>query len=173
MKHESSTQEIPEHGEVPRHVAIIMDGNGRWAAERGLPRFEGHRRGMEAVRAAVRAAPDLGVDYLTLFSFSSENWSRPAAEVEALFGLLRIFIQSDLAELHERGTRIRVSPTGTLEQILLGPASTDDGSQNLAEALRTAMGMCGARTIRDFQQAELVVAPSIKTEGKQIQRAQA
>jgi undecaprenyl diphosphate synthase len=92
----------------PLHVGIIMDGNGRWAAERGLPRVEGHRRGMDAVREAVRAAPELGVDYLTLFSFSSENWSRPEAEVEALFALLRIFIQSDLAELHERGVKITV-----------------------------------------------------------------
>jgi undecaprenyl diphosphate synthase len=92
----------------PLHVGIIMDGNGRWAAERGLPRVEGHRRGMEAVRETVRAAPELGVDYLTLFSFSSENWARPESEVEALFALLRIFIQSDLAELHERGSRITV-----------------------------------------------------------------
>ena len=85
-----------------------MDGNGRWAAERSLPRVEGHRRGMEAVREAVRTAPELGVGYLTLFSFSSENWARPETEVEALFGLLRIFIQSDLAELHERRARITV-----------------------------------------------------------------
>ena len=92
----------------PLHVGIIMDGNGRWAAEHGLPRVEGHRRGMEAVRETVRAAPELGVDYLTLFSFSSENWARPEAEVEALFTLLRLFIRSDLAELHERRAKITV-----------------------------------------------------------------
>lgn len=92
----------------PAHVAIIMDGNGRWAAERGLSRLEGHRRGMEAVRAAVRTAPDLGVQVLTVYSFSSENWSRPDHEVEGLFALLRIFIQSDLADLHERNVRISV-----------------------------------------------------------------
>ena len=92
--------------EGPLHVGIIMDGNGRWAAERGLPRSEGHRRGMDAVRETVRAAPQFGVEYLTLFSFSSENWARPDAEVETLFGLLRVFILSDLAELHERGVRI-------------------------------------------------------------------
>lgn len=92
----------------PIHVGIIMDGNGRWAAERGLTRFEGHRRGMEAVREAVRAAPELGVGYLTVFSFSSENWARPDAEVDALFGLLRIFIQSDLADLHERRARVTI-----------------------------------------------------------------
>lgn len=94
--------------EQPLHVGIIMDGNGRWAAERGLTRFEGHRRGMEAVREAVRAAPELGVGYLTVFSFSSENWARPDAEVDALFGLLRMFIQSDLADLHERRARVTI-----------------------------------------------------------------
>ena len=77
---------------VPRHVAIIMDGNGRWAAARGLPRSEGHRRGVEALRRTVRAAGDLGIGILTLFSFSSENWSRPAAEIRDLMGLLRRFI---------------------------------------------------------------------------------
>src|SRR5215813_13812068 len=85
---------------VPRHVAIIMDGNGRWAAARGLPRAEGHRRGVEALRRTVRAAGDLGIGILTIFSFSSENWSRPAPEVRELMGLLRRFIRNDLAELH-------------------------------------------------------------------------
>jgi undecaprenyl diphosphate synthase len=93
---------------VPVHVGIIMDGNGRWAAARGLPRTEGHRRGVEAVRETVRAAGSLGIEYLTLFSFSSENWTRPPAEVQFLFGLLRMFIQSDLATLHKQGVRIRV-----------------------------------------------------------------
>src|ERR1043166_7385419 len=74
---------------APRHVAIIMDGNGRWAAQRGLPRVEGHRRGVEALRRAVRAAGDLGIDFLTIFSFSSENWSRPPAEVRELMSTLR------------------------------------------------------------------------------------
>jgi undecaprenyl diphosphate synthase len=93
---------------VPVHVGIIMDGNGRWAAARGLPRTEGHRRGVEAVRETVRAGAALGIEYLTLFSFSSENWSRPPAEVQFLFGLLRMFIQSDLATLHNENVRIRV-----------------------------------------------------------------
>jgi undecaprenyl diphosphate synthase len=95
-------------GDVPRHVAIIMDGNGRWAAERGLPRSEGHRRGVEAVRRTVTAASDLGIGHLTLFSFSSENWSRPPDEVSFLFGLLRFFIRRDLAELHQEGVRVTV-----------------------------------------------------------------
>jgi undecaprenyl diphosphate synthase len=93
---------------VPRHVAIIMDGNGRWAARRGLPRVEGHRRGLEAVRRAVRAASDLGIDYLTIYAFSSENWRRPAEEVSDLMFLLKRFIRHDLADLHASGVRVRI-----------------------------------------------------------------
>ncbi|WP_342363396.1 isoprenyl transferase [Terrarubrum flagellatum] len=85
-----------------------MDGNGRWAAGRGLPRLEGHRRGVEALRRTVRAATDLGVEYLTFFSFSSENWRRPAQEVSDLMGLLKLFIRRDLATLHDSNVRIRV-----------------------------------------------------------------
>ena len=93
---------------APRHVAIIMDGNGRWAAQRGLPRVEGHRRGVEAVRRAVRAAGELGIEYLTIFSFSAENWSRPQAEVFELMGLLRRFVRNDLVELHRANVRVRI-----------------------------------------------------------------
>ena len=92
----------------PRHSAIIMDGNGRWARARGLPRSVGHRRGIEAVRATVRAAGELGVEFLTLFAFSSENWSRPAEEVDDLLGLLKMFIRRDLADLHKEGVRVRI-----------------------------------------------------------------
>jgi len=98
----------PDHPGTPAHVAIIMDGNGRWAAARGLPRAEGHRRGVEALRRVVRAANELGIVYLTIFSFSSENWSRPASEIGDLFGLLRRFIRNDLATLHRDGVRVRV-----------------------------------------------------------------
>jgi undecaprenyl diphosphate synthase len=94
--------------EAPRHVAIIMDGNGRWAAARGLPRGEGHRRGVEALRRTVRAAGELGISFLTIFSFSSENWSRPIAEVTELMGLLRRFVRNDLAELHQSNVRVRI-----------------------------------------------------------------
>jgi undecaprenyl diphosphate synthase len=94
--------------EVPRHVAIIMDGNGRWAAARGLPRVEGHRRGVEALRSTVRAATDLGISVLTIFSFSSENWSRPSSEIGDLMALLRRFIRKDLAELHKSNVRVRI-----------------------------------------------------------------
>ena len=93
---------------APRHVGIIMDGNGRWAAARGLPRLEGHRRGVEAVRRTVRAAGEMGVKYLTLYSFSAENWSRPVQEVSDLMGLLKRFIRNDLADLHKNGVRVRI-----------------------------------------------------------------
>ena len=92
----------------PSHVAIIMDGNGRWALARGLPRFEGHRRGVEAVRRAVRSAIEHEVQFLTIYSFSSENWSRPPEEVAMLMGLLKRFIRNDLAELNAHGVRVRV-----------------------------------------------------------------
>jgi undecaprenyl diphosphate synthase len=92
----------------PAHVAIIMDGNGRWAKARGLPRLAGHRAGVEALRNCVRAAPKLGIEWLTVYAFSSENWSRPKAEVSDLMGLLKLFIRRDLAELHQSGVRVRV-----------------------------------------------------------------
>jgi undecaprenyl diphosphate synthase len=97
----------PDQG-PPRHVAIIMDGNGRWAAERGLPRAMGHRKGVEAVRRTVKAAIELEIAYLTIYSFSSENWSRPAEEIDDLMGLMKRFIRQDLAELHQNNVRIRV-----------------------------------------------------------------
>ena len=93
---------------APTHVGIIMDGNGRWALARGLPRFEGHRRGVEAVRRAVRAASEFGVSYLTIYGFSTENWSRPSDEVAVLMGLLRRFVHNDLADLHANDVRVRI-----------------------------------------------------------------
>jgi undecaprenyl diphosphate synthase len=93
---------------IPRHVAIIMDGNGRWASARGLPRGEGHRRGVEALRKTVRAAGEIGISFLTIFSFSAENWSRPPSEIRDLMGLLRRFIRNDLAELHQNRVKVRV-----------------------------------------------------------------
>ncbi|KQU50856.1 UDP pyrophosphate synthase [Bosea sp. Leaf344] len=92
----------------PCHVAIIMDGNGRWAKMRNLPRQEGHRRGLEALRRTVRHAAELGIEVLTLYSFSTENWRRPQAEVSFLLGLLRRFVEKDLAELAEAGLRVRI-----------------------------------------------------------------
>jgi undecaprenyl diphosphate synthase len=93
---------------APLHVGVIMDGNGRWAAQRSLPRFEGHRRGVEALRRTVRAAIDFGIGYLTVYSFSSENWSRPKDEVRGLMGLLKRYIRNDLADLHANNVRVRV-----------------------------------------------------------------
>ena len=98
----------PAMNSLPRHVAIIMDGNGRWAGARGLPRAAGHRQGVEALRRTVRAAGALGIECLTLYSFSSENWSRPASEVRFLLELLKRFIRTDVAELHREGVRIFV-----------------------------------------------------------------
>ena len=93
---------------VPRHVALIMDGNGRWAKARGLPRSAGHRAGAEAARAAVRAAGEAGVECLTLYAFSSENWRRPAAEINELTGLLRFYVKKELESLHREGIRLKI-----------------------------------------------------------------
>ena len=92
----------------PAHVAIIMDGNGRWAKARGLPRIAGHRRGAESVRRAITAAAELGISYLTLFGFSSENWKRPSDEINDLMGLLRHYLRGEIAELHQQSVRFKV-----------------------------------------------------------------
>ena len=98
----------PAQPRIPAHVAIIMDGNGRWARARGLPRVAGHREGAEAISRALRAAGEMGISYLTLFGFSSENWKRPADEIQDLMGLLRRYLQSEVAELQKNGVRLRV-----------------------------------------------------------------
>src|SRR5271155_4152007 len=99
---------VPLPLRMPRHIAIIMDGNGRWAQARGLPRIAGHRRGAEALRRTVIAPSELGIPYLTLFGFSSENWKRPFEEVDDLMGLLRHYLRGEIAELHRNGARLRV-----------------------------------------------------------------
>ena len=104
----SSTREIPPVGDVPTHLAVIMDGNGRWARRRYLPRIAGHRRGVEAVRAVIRACMERGVSYLTLFAFSSENWRRPADEVSFLMQLFMRALKSEVRRLHDNGVRFRV-----------------------------------------------------------------
>ena len=98
---------LPDTHTPPTHVGIIMDGNGRWAQFRGMPRIAGHRRGMESVRVAVSTAVELGIQYLTLYGFSIENWKRPMAEVTALMGLLRLYLRQEIDELNEKGVRIR------------------------------------------------------------------
>jgi undecaprenyl diphosphate synthase len=98
----------PSSHRSPRHVAIIMDGNGRWARARGLPRSAGHKKGVDALREAVRAAADFGIEYLTIYAFSAENWSRPRTEVSFLMELLHRFIRQDVAELHKANVKITV-----------------------------------------------------------------
>ena len=98
---------LPDTPTPPTHVGIIMDGNGRWAQFRGMPRIAGHRRGVESVRVAVSTAVELGIQYLTLYGFSIENWKRPKAEVTALMGLLRLYLRQEIDELNEKGVRIR------------------------------------------------------------------
>ena len=107
-KHTSSTLAIPEARGVPRHIAVIMDGNGRWAKQRFLPRVAGHRRGLEAVRATVKASVQRGVEYLTLFAFSSENWRRPQDEVKFLMQLFVAALEQEIEKLHTNKVRFRV-----------------------------------------------------------------
>lgn len=98
---------MPTRGNPPRHIAIIMDGNGRWAKQRGLPRRAGHRAGADAVQTTVEACSDLGVDFLTLYAFSSENWKRPKTEVRALMALLERFLKEKASEMHEKNVRLQ------------------------------------------------------------------
>src|SRR5208283_353494 len=108
MPSSSSTTAIPETREIPRHVAIIMDGNGRWAKQRFLPRIAGHKRGVENVRNAVRACAERGIEYLTLFAFSSENWRRPQEEISLLMQLFVVALEQEIVKLHENGIRFKV-----------------------------------------------------------------
>ena len=143
---------------VPNHVAIIMDGNGRWAASRGLPRAIGHREGIKAVRRAIESAINLGVKYLTLFAFSSENWRRPESEVTDLTGLLRQYLRSELEELHGIGVRLKIigerdrfgpnlsadladaeARTAANEKLTLGMALSYGGRADIVEAARRAV----------------------------------
>ena len=108
MTHASSTQEVPEHSGIPRHVAIIMDGNGRWARARMLPRIAGHRRGLDTVRATVENCAERGIEFLTLFAFSSENWRRPKEEVTLLMQLFQVALTSEVERMHQNGVRLKV-----------------------------------------------------------------
>jgi undecaprenyl diphosphate synthase len=108
VMHTSSTRVVPDVGHVPRHVAIIMDGNGRWAKQRHLPRVAGHRKGVETVRAVIRASIERGIEFLTLFAFSSENWRRPEEEVSILMELFMRALEQEVAKLHQNGIRFRV-----------------------------------------------------------------
>lgn len=116
----SSNADVATLRSPPRHVAIIMDGNGRWAKARGLPRALGHKEGVEALRRAVEASRELGLTHLSVYAFSTENWNRPQSEIDALFDLLRVFVRRDLARLHKDGVRVRIvgSREGLSEDIL-------------------------------------------------------
>ena len=147
----SSTREIPRTGAVPRHVAIIMDGNGRWAKQRLLPRVAGHRRGVEAVRATVRAAIERGVEFLTLFAFSSENWRRPADEVSILMDLFLRALEQEVAKLHENNIRFKVVgdmsrfPARIRELIAAGEALTARNTRPDADRRRELRRPLGHR----------------------------
>ncbi|MGB0747761.1 MAG: isoprenyl transferase [Magnetospiraceae bacterium] len=104
----ADTLKLKEEPPLPVHVAIIMDGNGRWAKQRSIPRTAGHKQGAESVRKVVRAAGEMGIGYLTLFGFSSENWKRPQSEVTDLMGLLRLYLRNEINDLHKNGVRLRV-----------------------------------------------------------------
>jgi len=134
-------QEILANGNIPAHVAIIMDGNGRWAQLRGRPRVFGHRRGMQAVRAAVEASRELGVKVLTLYAFSEENWKRPEAEIKALLMILRNYIRRERRELRDNGIRVgcigrweRIEPTSrkAIQEAIEYTAGQDRMLLNLA-----------------------------------------
>ncbi|MDN0075375.1 polyprenyl diphosphate synthase [Crenobacter sp. SG2303] len=126
----SSTQTVPEAKRVPRHVAIIMDGNGRWAKKRFLPRVAGHKRGFEAVRETVKACSELGVEFLTLFAFSTENWRRPADEVSFLMEMFLRALENEVVRLGRNNIRLKVIgsrerfPAGIAERIAAAEAST-------------------------------------------------
>ena len=128
---------------VPRHVAVIMDGNGRWAKQRGRPRLFGHRAGADSLRAILRACRDHGVEFLTVYAFSTENWVRPEDEVSGLMSLLKTFLKKDEHELHENQVRLRV--TGRL--------------QDLPKAVRNELERVMAAT-RNYEKGHLILALS-------------
>ncbi|MGF9907399.1 isoprenyl transferase [Brevibacillus porteri] len=131
---QSEPAELDRSGKIPEHVAIIMDGNGRWANKRSLPRVAGHRAGMKAVKEVVKAADEIGVRYMTMYAFSTENWKRPRDEVDFLMKLPQEFLSTELDELIERGVRIRMLgsknelPSHTLKALLEAEEKTKDNS---------------------------------------------
>ena len=145
--------QIPlEKARLPRHVAIIMDGNGRWAKKRGLPRVAGHKVGLESVRAVVKACSELGIPYLTLYAFSSENWRRPSSEVGFLMRLLEIYLRKELRELHSNN--VRINAIGHLEELPGSArkeleASRKATAKNSGLTLTLALNYGGRRDILD------------------------
>ncbi len=170
----SSTIGIPAHGDVPRHVAIIMDGNGRWARRRRLPRFAGHKRGVEAVREVVKACAERGVRFLTLFAFSSENWRRPADEVALLMQLFIAALENEVKKLHRNGIRLKVigdrsafdrniqdlivegeALTAENQRLTLTIAANYGGRWDILQAFNRLLAERGAGKDRSLQESDL------------------
>jgi undecaprenyl diphosphate synthase len=168
----------------PRHVGIIMDGNGRWANARGLPRMEGHRRGVEALRKAIRTAGDYRIPFITIYAFSAENWRRPAEEVGFLMGLLRRFILNDLAELHKSGVRVRIigsrenlppdilallneaeELTRDNRNMTLAVAFNYGGRQEIVEAARLLANRVAAGELEAGKVDETMISENLTTHG--------
>jgi len=147
---------------LPRHVAIIMDGNGRWASGRGLPRIEGHRRGKEAVRAVVETARRLGIPYLSLYAFSTENWNRPQKEVDALMGLLRRYLATELRKMMRN--QIRLLAIGNLERL---PIAVQEALRRNMEATRNNTGMTVVLAVSYGGREELAAA--MRTMAREVQ----
>jgi undecaprenyl diphosphate synthase len=161
---ESELEELVRARPIPAHVAIIMDGNGRWAVERGLPRIAGHRQGVKAARAAVRAASGLGIRYLTLYAFSSENWSRPQAEVSMLMSLLEASIEQELPELMANNVRVRVIGRPNI------PASVKRGIDRAVTATARNTGLTLVMAFNYGGRDELVDA--CRALARQVQRSE-
>jgi undecaprenyl diphosphate synthase len=141
MKHTSSTRAVPETSDVPRHIAIIMDGNGRWATKRFMPRVAGHAKGVETVRMIVEACALRGVEYLTLFAFSSENWRRPAEEVSVLMRLFMTALDREVSKMHVNGIRLKV--VGDLSRFDLKlQQMIADAERKTAENRRLTVTVC-------------------------------
>jgi undecaprenyl diphosphate synthase len=163
---ESDGVSAPGMARVPRHVAIIMDGNGRWAARRGLPRVAGHRAGAEAVRTTVRAAAEAGVEVLTLYAFSSENWRRSAEEVSDLTGLMRFYLDRELAGLEKEGVRLELigEPEGfgpDLAARLLAAVERTRGNNKITLVMALNYGSRGELAASARRLAEKVLAGEI------------
>jgi len=174
MSHVSSTQAIPQIGSVPRHVAIIMDGNGRWAKARMLPRVAGHHRGVDAVRATVEACVRAGVQYLTLFAFSSENWRRPAEEVSVLMGLFVRLLEREVNRLHANGIRLVVvgdlsAFEPRLQQLISTAISQTAGNRSLTLTICANYG--GRWDMLQAVQRMLAESPGLAADPGQIQES--
>src|SRR2546426_4716113 len=161
--------QIRENGAVPRHVAIIMDGNGRWARERSLPRPLGHRAGMKAVREAVEGAIAAGVEVLTLFAFSDENWQRPVTEISALMELLEEYIAKEVAELRGQGVAVHV--LGDRTRLAPGArAAGERGERETASGTRLSLNLCISYSSRaELARAARLLAEAVLKGGKRLE----